>query len=686
MTDEKQREHILNCLGFISPADLDYTEWIGVGMALKAEGFEPDTWESWSASDSRHKDGECYAKWKTFQDSGITGATITEMAKERGWSPAPASFKARQNDRIIGWDEELSTDQIISADPLAPLYSQPADQLKAYLKTLFKEGDKINFVADAVWKEDQEKWTPGNRGFTYDYDYVMRQLEGGEIKNLLGDYNQQAGVWMRINPMDGKGVNNSNATAWRHVLVESDSMDLEKQIETYKLLELPIAALVLSGKKSVHAIVKVDAKDEEEYKKRVRKIFDECRAAGIDIDKQNKNCARLSRCPGVIRDGKEQSLIALNVGRPTYEEWESEHVLDQLPEFEDVFDFFENPPELPPESIRGVLRKGGKLVLTGPSKAGKSFALIELAQACATGTWWFGRFKCKQQRVLYINMELSQGEANNRILDTWNALAPKSRPDRNTFSVWNLRGEDVDTETLINTLIKRHSAAANPPDFYIIDPIYKVNAGDENSAQDMNKLLRQFDRLCKETGACLAYAHHHAKGSQLGKRALDRGSGSGVIGRDADASIDLDFLFVPHEVRKKKADETRDKAWLNPEEASGFRIETTFRSFASKAPFNLWFRYPVHVYDSDERFQALKGEGEKAPLEKASDSKTENKEANREAIRQVLNELLPADQPELSVRIGKVREMTGLGKTWLKELLDDIDEFEKDEKGFIRRV
>ena len=37
------------------------------------------------------------------------------------------------------------------------------------------------------------------------------------------------------------------------------------------------------------------------------------------------------------------------------------------------------PPEKPPDLIAGVLRRGHKALIAGPSKAAKSFLLIELA-------------------------------------------------------------------------------------------------------------------------------------------------------------------------------------------------------------------------------------------------------------------------------------------------------------------
>lgn len=53
-------------------------------------------------------------------------------------------------------------------------------------------------------------------------------------------------------------------------------MELEQQNAILRELELPIACLVYSGKKSLHAIVRVDAADYNEYRKRVDYLYEVC--------------------------------------------------------------------------------------------------------------------------------------------------------------------------------------------------------------------------------------------------------------------------------------------------------------------------------------------------------------------------------------------------------------------------
>ena len=50
-------------------------------------------------------------------------------------------------------------------------------------------------------------------------------------------------------------------TEYRYALVESDGLDIETQNAIIHQLELPCSALVYSGKKSLHAIVRVYAAD-----------------------------------------------------------------------------------------------------------------------------------------------------------------------------------------------------------------------------------------------------------------------------------------------------------------------------------------------------------------------------------------------------------------------------------------
>ena len=75
----ERRTDLLEILQYIDPAMLDYQDWINVGMALKAEGYDCSAWDAWSQADGRrYHPGDCTRKWESFRGSStpITGGTI----------------------------------------------------------------------------------------------------------------------------------------------------------------------------------------------------------------------------------------------------------------------------------------------------------------------------------------------------------------------------------------------------------------------------------------------------------------------------------------------------------------------------------------------------------------------------------------------------------------------------------
>ncbi len=540
------------CLAYISPASLSYQEWVNVGMALKHEGYPCEVWDEWSRNDSRYHSGECEKKWESFKgsDNPVTAGTIVQMAKDGGMPV--------REDKALDWDDEISfesygddnNDHIVvdkkwieGREIAAPDDWQPHKQIIAYLEALFDQSENVGYVMQS-WEKDG-KFIPANKG---SFDRTAGQLIellskcGGDIGSVLGDYDPQAGAWIRFNPLDGKGVKNENVTEFRYALVESDSLDIERQNAIIRELELPVAALVFSGKKSLHAIVHIDAANYDEYRKRVDFLYQVCQKNGLSPDTQNRNPSRLSRLPGVQRGESRQYIVDTNIGKASWNEWREwiEGINDDLPDFENAAEFWDNMPELAPPLIDGVLRQGHKMLIAGPSKAGKSFALIELCAAIAEGRSWLG-WSCTQGKVLYVNLELDKASCEHRFKDIYTALGWKPDNLRN-IDIWNLRGKSVPMDKLAPKLIRR--AAKREYIAIVIDPIYKVITGDENSADQMAHFCNQFDKVCTELGCAVIYCHHHSKGAQGSKRSMDRASGSGVFARDPDALLDLIELEI----------------------------------------------------------------------------------------------------------------------------------------------
>lgn len=693
--------NLQECLDAIEPASTTYEQWVQVGMALHEHDMPVEVWDEWSRRDTcRYHPGECERKWSTFgktNDSHITAGSLVQMARDRGWEPSFDPGVA------LDWDDEIE-DVDRDGRIVDPTWVEPSEiiepgrgwqgykEIIKYLQALFNAEDYVGYVVES-WQDQDGHWKPGRKG---DHKRTAGEIIEGltkhksDLASSLGKYEPEAGAWIRFNPLDGKGVRNDNVSEFRYALVESDTIDIEKQRAIIEELELPVAALVHSGNKSIHAIVRIDAGSYDEYRKRVDFLYATCEKNGLKVDTQNKNPSRLSRMPGVKRGKNKQFLIATNIGKASWKEWREwlDEINDDLPEPASLAESWDNLPELAEPLIAGVLRKGHKMLLSGPSKAGKSFSLIELCIAIAEGKDWMG-FRCTQGRVLYVNLELDSASCLHRFKDVYGALGYK--PDNiANIDIWNLRGKSKPMDKLAPSLIRR--ALKTRPIAVIIDPIYKVITGDENSADQMAQFCNQFDKICNELGCAVIYCHHHSKGSQGQKRSMDRMSGSGVFARDPDALLDLIELELTDDIRKQQEDsfvrhacetfckitpELHDWQEKVPEDdqlvgekflnflrgalnrqyydrlldlvyaarenakaQSAWRIDGTLREFPKFEPVNIWFRYPMHVIDEVGVLKDIDDNAEVAMRKRAKKARKESAESAQETKIRLLREAM----------------------------------------------
>ena len=120
----------------------------------------------------------------------------------------------------------------------------------------------------------------------------------------------------------------------------------------------------------------------------------------------------------------------------------------------------------------------------------------------------------------------------------------------------------------------------------------------------------------------MIYVHHHAKGAAGGKKAIDRGSGSGVFSRDADAIVDFSNLVT----------DANTKEILNAvvgkpgEEVIPLRLEMVLRSFRSPKPINMFFEFPLHVIDVNNILEGavIEGTAEAGRLRSPNNQKSDS--------------------------------------------------------------
>lgn len=197
----------------------------------------------------------------------------------------------------------------------ADLWERSSVRLNADWKTdaltviaaLYRPQETINIVTRFAL--NAAKAHPSGYGISQTREKWLREIA------RRGAPQSAAGVWIRPNPIDENGVSDVNVTAYRFLLLEFDTVPLPLQTALYARLTLPIAAIITSGGKSLHAWVRVDAPNANTYRAIAKRIFNALAPFGVDT--ANRNPARLSRLPGVIREigsasDKRQRLLYLN--------------------------------------------------------------------------------------------------------------------------------------------------------------------------------------------------------------------------------------------------------------------------------------------------------------------------------------------------------------------------------------
>jgi len=230
-------------------------------------------------------------------------------------------------------------------------------------------------------------------------------------------------------------------------------------------------------------------------------------------------------------------------------------------------EFLLNPPPKNKPVVVNYLREGEAMLLSGPPKAGKSFLIVQLAIAVATGSKWLG-MTCQKKTVLYIDAELSASMTGERIRDIRERMGISYLPEN--LHVINTKTGQKDQVTLRDVADDFAHGIRNE-EVVIVDPLYMFLNSDENDNSQMKKEMEQIRRIAA-IGVTVIVVHHMAKGTQAGKMSIDRASGAGVLGRFFDSILTLNLL------NREATDPAR------PE-----RVEADTRSFQQPIPVNLWF-------------------------------------------------------------------------------------------------
>jgi hypothetical protein len=224
---------------------------------------------------------------------------------------AEESEQVEINVRRIVQGRRVSQEDLIRASAVT-IPKEGTDQIRTLLEHLFRPDDWVEFVP-AVLKEKGQKPSPAPRGTITKVGHVDSNLD-----ELL---QHSVGTFLRINPVrqsPSGPTKSSDIARFPHLLIEHDNLTKEDQAALLASLELPIAVIIDSGGKSLHAWLSMNMKINQRgnFMLAARRIMALLKPLGFDLS--NSDSSRLSRAPGFERtDDQEkgatlQRLLYLN--------------------------------------------------------------------------------------------------------------------------------------------------------------------------------------------------------------------------------------------------------------------------------------------------------------------------------------------------------------------------------------
>lgn len=191
-----------------------------------------------------------------------------------------------------------------------------------------------------------------------------------------------------------------------------------------------------------------------------------------------------------------------------------------------------------PVMIDGLLRRGETANLVAAPKTGKSFLVLDLALAVASGNPWL-EFPTHQGRVLVIDNELHEEQLLQRANMIMEARGHNLSKIREAVDVVSLRGMSADIFQLAGAL--KDIVVKGDYSLLILDALYRFipNGMNENENGHMTAVYNSIDSIASSLDCAIVCVHHTSKGKQGPKETTDVGAGAGAISRAVDTHIVL---------------------------------------------------------------------------------------------------------------------------------------------------
>ena len=426
------------------------------------------------------------------------GAVRSAYSKPAREAWRPKAKYAYQNGAIVR--EDLPVPQMPKS-----VEAQPVEK---FLAEAFELGESIN-ICRSIKDGDRER--PDGSGETRKREEWLELYKGDGLKEWQG---AAVGVYVSINPNNGKGRKKEHVTKWRHVLIEFDESTLDEQWKIIKKSGLPTTCIIKSGSRSLHAWVKIDADNEAEFTERVDFIFKHLEHS--KVDSSTKDAGRLSRLPGAMRTatGLQQELVECGTPSISFLQWKERILFGDIPEpykWDDLLNFKETEDPTQLLGKRWICR-GGSALWVGSSGLGKSVLCMQAAITWAIAESFFGiNPHGNGLKSLIIQAENDEGDVAESIQGVFKAMnlteKQKALVMANVTIVRDCTSTGEKFVDRVRRLVEKYK-----PDLVWIDPLLAFIGGDLSSQETASAFLRNMlNPLSLSAGFSWMLIHHTPK-------------------------------------------------------------------------------------------------------------------------------------------------------------------------------
>jgi hypothetical protein len=263
-------------------------------------------------------------RWNSGNDEQWTERELIHKIRSAMKGPAPQKGE--------GW---LARDDRAPSCPLPEKEIPPAPTVDFCPDKLAALAGEFATKADLIFFAERSEVDP----CTVDSSGFLDRLynPGEKVLVFTSEYSQgdavwpddrlpregRCGVWFLCQPVDGnwRPVSISRrehkpkmsrrvmecVTEFRYMLLESDKADAAHWMGALARMPLRIAAIYTSGARSIHALVRVDARSNAAWDAQKRKAANGLKIIGADPGAMSG--VRLSRLPGCVRHGKMVDVV-----------------------------------------------------------------------------------------------------------------------------------------------------------------------------------------------------------------------------------------------------------------------------------------------------------------------------------------------------------------------------------------